>query len=65
MVKQLELENRVYFVGEVDKVVNEIATADIFIMTSNHEGMPNALIEAMAIYRRYQYQECSYPSVSN
>ena len=44
-----ELNKKVLFKGYVDNVSKYIASASCFAMTSDFEGMPNALIEAMCI----------------
>lgn len=46
-----ELRNHVEFTGEVDTPMEFIRDFDIFLMTSSHEGMPNALMEAMTLAR--------------
>jgi glycosyltransferase involved in cell wall biosynthesis len=38
----------VELLGHVDDVAHELKQADIFLQTSHFEGMPNALIEALA-----------------
>lgn len=43
------LEDVVVFKGFSNDVHNEIKDAEAFLLTSNHEGMSNALIEAMAL----------------
>jgi len=45
-----EIRDRVHFTGEVtwDQVPTYLAAADIFVFPSKFEGMPNALLEAMA-----------------
>jgi len=45
-----DIRDRVHFVGEVawDQVPTYLAAADIFVFPSKFEGMPNALLEAMA-----------------
>lgn len=48
LIKNLELEGRVELLGNVSDPTEVIRNAEIFLLTSNHEGMPNALIEAMA-----------------
>ncbi len=45
----LGLENRVSFPGFVSDIVEIMQHASLFVMTSDHEGMPNALQEAMAM----------------
>lgn len=45
----LSLEERVRLEGRVERVVDYVCGADIFVLSSIHEGMPNALIEGMAM----------------
>ncbi len=45
----LGLKEQVLFLGQVDNVFDAIYKSRVFIMTSSHEGMPNALMEAMAL----------------
>lgn len=47
-VKQLELENKVEFLGAQQDVMDFLNKTDIFILPSLWEGMPITLIEAMA-----------------
>ena len=49
LVDELKLGEKVEWVGHVDNPIQHICTADFFCLTSNFEGMPNALIEAMSI----------------
>ena len=42
-------EKRIRFMGNVSGVADHIKDARIFVLTSRQEGMPNALIEAMAL----------------
>ena len=39
----------VFFEGQVSSVINEIKDAEILILSSNYEGMPNTLIEGMVM----------------
>lgn len=48
-ITRLGLENKVKLLGVVDDVKSKIYTSSLFVMSSNYEGMPNALIEAMAL----------------
>ena len=48
-IQSLGLENKVFLMGKVKRVVDEIQSSDIFVLPSLHEGMPNALMEAMAM----------------
>lgn len=49
MIIQKRLENRVYLQGRVENIVEVLQSSDMYILTSNNEGMPNALMEAMAV----------------
>lgn len=49
LTKTLGLENRVSFPGFVSDIIEIMQHASLFVMTSDHEGMPNALQEAMAM----------------
>lgn len=40
---------RIYFHGQVNDVAGRIEDSKIFVLPSDNEGMPNALIEAMAL----------------
>ena len=43
------LQGKVILCGKTDSTVDAIKDADIFVFTSNYEGMPNSLIEAMSV----------------
>lgn len=47
-VKRLNLTNNVEFHGRVNNPMQFIRESTAFVLSSNYEGMPNALIEAMA-----------------
>jgi len=49
IIKELNMEGKVLLAGATSDVVNAIQKASAFVLTSNTEGMPNALIEAMAL----------------
>ena len=48
-VKSLNLDKVVLFKGQVDNIKDEIYKSGLFVLSSDYEGMPNALMEAMAI----------------
>ena len=48
LIAQLGLEDRIILHGNRPHVIGEIRDMGMFVMTSRYEGMPNALIEAMA-----------------
>lgn len=45
----LEIRDRVFFPGSVKDIHDRIIGCELFVLTSNYEGMPNALIEAMCL----------------
>jgi len=44
-----QLESSVYLPGIVENVLDNICDAEMFVLCSDYEGMPNVLIEAMGI----------------
>ena len=48
-IKQLGLSNNVTLAGRKENVLELINNASMFVMSSDYEGMPNALIEAMCM----------------
>jgi len=48
LVKELDMTATVQFLGFVDKIEEFLAGLDIFVFCSEWEGMPNAVLEAMA-----------------
>lgn len=48
-IRELGLENRIHLMGVTSSVAIELSKAKIFVLSSNYEGMPNALMEAMAV----------------
>ncbi|WP_341961922.1 glycosyltransferase [Planococcus maritimus] len=55
LVKKYRMEHNVKFAGIVDNVMEKLRLSRLFVLTSEFEGIPNALIEAMA---------CGLPVVS-
>lgn len=49
LVAELGLEACVHLEGRSDHLHDDIATAQMLVLCSNYEGMPNALLEAMAM----------------
>lgn len=49
LINKLGLQDKVFLEGQVDDVVSKLNEAKIFVLSSHYEGMPNALIEAMAM----------------
>jgi len=46
---ELGLTDKVEFCGNVPELRNKIQNASLFVLSSDYEGMPNALMEAMAM----------------
>lgn len=49
IIRKNNLEGRVLLPGYSKNIKEDIKDASLFVMSSNFEGMPNALIEAMAL----------------
>ncbi|MDD6994914.1 MAG: glycosyltransferase family 4 protein [Candidatus Borkfalkiaceae bacterium] len=48
-LSDLKLNDRIFLMGRTENVITSIKDARIFVLSSNYEGMPNALMEAMAL----------------
>lgn len=48
MSAELGIDQTVEFAGMIDDVRSLLGTADVFVLPSRHEGLSNALLEAMA-----------------
>lgn len=46
---ELNISNFVEFLGQVSDIEKKLSNASLFLLTSDFEGMPNALMEAMAV----------------
>lgn len=49
LIKKHGLEKRVFLCGYSHDIAGKLAGAELFVMCSDYEGMPNSLIEAMAM----------------
>jgi len=49
VAKQLGIDDRVNFAGVSSQLWKDISNVKLFVMTSEYEGMPNALMEALAL----------------
>lgn len=47
-INELHLQGRAFLMGATDHVEEALKSADLFVLSSDFEGMPNALMEAMA-----------------
>ena len=48
-IKKLGLEDKVFLPGSVTDLYDRIKSESLFVLSSNYEGMPNELIEAMCL----------------
>ncbi len=48
-IKKLHMQNNIILKGKVDDIEQHIRDATAFVLSSDYEGMPNALMEAMAL----------------
>ncbi len=55
LIAKLKLEDNVILAGKMPKAILEVNESEIFVFPSRYEGMPNALLEAMA---------CGLPCIS-
>lgn len=48
-IRNLHLEDRIKLMGTTKDVCDVVSSAKLFVLSSDYEGMPNALMEAMAL----------------
>jgi glycosyltransferase involved in cell wall biosynthesis len=58
LIKSLGLEKRVFLLGNKKNIYPYISKSDVFIMSSLYEGLPNTLIEAMALNKYCISTDC-------
>ena len=49
LIDSLQAGDRIKLLGRTNDLIGAYKGASLFVLSSNHEGMPNALLEAMAI----------------
>ena len=49
LIDELKISEKCHLMGQCDEIETKLPEADVFLLTSCSEGMPNALMEAMAI----------------
>ena len=48
-IEELDLSERIMLCGDKESIENALGKGKIFVLPSDYEGMPNALLEAMAV----------------
>lgn len=48
-IRKINLDEKIILKGRVDNLADSIYDAKLFVLSSDYEGMPNALMEAMAL----------------
>lgn len=48
-IDSIGMQNRIFLMGRSKDIPNAIKDASLFVLSSDYEGMPNALMEAMAL----------------
>ncbi|WP_308515404.1 glycosyltransferase [Sphingomonas flavescens] len=64
LVAELGLQDRVSMPGYVEDVSRSLHESDLFVLTSDYEGLPAALLEAMAANCRVLSTDC-FPAARN
>ncbi|MFA9396899.1 MAG: glycosyltransferase [Clostridiaceae bacterium] len=59
MSVDLGVEDKVQFAGVVNNICDTIKSSKMFVLTSDYEGIPNALIEAMSVGLPVISTDCS------
>lgn len=49
IIQSSGMSNSIFLEGQIDNIYEVLCNSDIYLMTSKHEGFPNALSEAMAV----------------
>ncbi|MCR5155055.1 MAG: glycosyltransferase [Butyrivibrio sp.] len=58
LAKDLGIEDKVAFPGLRKNPFPYVAAADLYVCSSNHEGFPNAVLEAMALHKSVISADC-------
>jgi len=58
LAKDLGIEDKVAFPGLRKNPFPYVAAADLYVCSSNHEGFPNAVLEAMALHKPVISADC-------
>ena len=59
-IVSLDLQDRVFLEGNVNNIPEVLSNSRVFVLSSDYEGMPNALIEALASGCACISTDCNY-----
>ena len=59
LIRSLGLQNRVYLPGTIQNVAKVLTQSDLFVFSSQHEGFPNVLCEALSVGLPVIASDCS------
>ncbi len=59
LIEELDLKDAVYLAGKTNQVEQDIYKAKLFVLSSDYEGIPNALLEAMSVGLPCVTTDCS------
>ena len=49
LIERKEMNGKILLAGQVQNIKEQIFNAKLFVLSSNHEGLTNALMEVMAL----------------
>ena len=49
LIDSYQMKDHIFLRGHTNRVLEEVSSANVFLMSSDYEGMPNALMEALAM----------------
>lgn len=58
LANELNVENEAAFTGMKKNPFSYVAASDVYVCSSNHEGFPNAVLEAMALKKPVVSADC-------
>lgn len=59
LIEKSGMNQKIFLLGNVDNIIDKLNEAEIFVLSSKYEGMPNSLMEAMAMGLACIATDCS------